>query len=114
MAEQLCALLGKKINGSNQKVAFGTFANSNSAQVTVNIGFTPKYLATLSSNTSGAGMNIYNADVSMTKAFYAGSSTSSTFFNLGGSTNYRLARITANGFVMNKCGTGTSYYFAIG
>lgn len=99
----------------NVKVKTGTFYGGKNGRVNVNIGFKPKFLAILTSNTSSSAMIIYNEELSTTQFHYAGASTYASMKNLGTSSNYFLYSINDDGFTMNKYSTASdSYYFAIG
>ena len=102
------------LSGGGTKTATGTFTWSSSNQVSVNIGFKPKYLCVRNSATV---MIIYNQDLSTTSYQFSNNSQYSTSVNFGTTTAGRLYSISDSGFTVNKF-TGTSgstgYYFAIG
>ena len=107
----------KKVGGGSSKLksASGTYQLSNSANVSVDLGFKPKFLAIRGTATTIT--MIYNKNYSSSTFKYATSGNYSSNQNLNTSTAYRLKSIDNNGFTVNKGSSSTNYtfyYFAIG
>lgn len=107
------------------KTATGTVTLSTSGTKTVDIGFKPKFLATLTylSNTKVV-FCVYNSSISTTTVFRGainGSTTSAVTGTMpvaySSSTGAAINSLTDTGFIMNQSTNtyGTNcYYFAIG
>lgn len=113
------------IGGGGTKTATGTATLSTSGPKTVNIGFKPKFLATLTylSNTKVV-FCVYDSSISTTTIFRGainGSTTSAVTGTMpvaySSSTAATINSLTDTGFIMNQSTNtyGTNcYYFAIG
>lgn len=101
--------------GSGAQVRKGSSNYSGTSEITVNLGFKPKYLAICSGNTSNRMMNIYDADVSTSQFMRAYGNAYGSWVNIG-STNYAIKSITNTGFsVVGYSNVSAPFdYFAIG
>jgi len=95
------------------KIGSGSY--SGTSEITVNLGFKPKYLAIFGADTSTRLMNIYDEDVSTTQFLRAYGSAYATWVNIG-TTPYCIKSITNTGFSVSGFGSVTAgfRYFAIG
>lgn len=101
---------------TGKRFATGTSAYSGAQEVTVNIGFKPKYLTISADSTTNKMMNIYNSDISTTKFMRAWGSAYGGWVNIGDASNYTIQSITNTGFsVRGASGSSTGFaYYAIG
>ena len=101
--------------GGGAQVRKGSSNYSGTSEVTVNLGFKPKYLAICSGNTTNRFMNIYDADVSTTQFMRAYGNGYGSWVNIG-TTNYAIKSITNTGFSVVGYSNVTAPfdYFAIG
>ena len=117
------ALIGEPDSGGGTtttgQVAYGTFTPSSSGTKTITVGFKPKYLvvyqAVDSSTTATKLVNIYDSRISTSKAVWSTTNQTTTSYNLGTTTAYKLNSITNTGFIVNQSGASYTYgfYFAI-
>ena len=100
------------LGGGGGRTATGTFNYDSTREVTINLGFKPKYIALCS---SGQIVNVYNSDISTTRFLRGYGSSYPSWQNIG-TTPYGIKSITNTGFsVVGTSGSSAQiYYFAIG
>ena len=101
--------------GGGSQTAIGTSQYDGNNEVTVNLGFKPKYLAIMSGNTSNRMMNIYNEDISTTQFMRAYGTAYGAWVAIG-TTPYCIRSISNTGFsVSGYVNVNVPFsYFAIG
>lgn len=111
----------KKINTNDIKVKNGTFYPSTTGEVSVDVGFKPKYLGVIVYKTDGTTLSlsyVYDEEVSTTKYMLTASDRNGGLVDLNTTDDYRLKSIDSNGFTVNKYTSsnwnGLAYYFAVG
>lgn len=99
------------------KVKTGTFQTSTSGEVTVTLGFQPKYLAFEGDGSTSSGkhfMYIYNADTSTSVCYFANASNYPTTRSMTSGANNIVITSTGFKFTMTTSPVRTCRYFAIG
>ena len=99
------------------KVKIGTFQTSTSGEVTVTLGFQPKYLAFEGDGSTSSGkhfMYIYNADTSTSVCYFANASNYPTTRSMTSGANNIVITSTGFKFTMTTSPVRTCRYFAIG
>ena len=107
---------GYAYSSQQPKTATGSFNLTTSANMTITLGFKPKYICVYGGSTANP-ICVYSEDVSTSKYYSGSSSAYVTNYNLPSTTTNRINSITSDGFIMNKAssaGVGTYRYFAIG
>ncbi|MBP5383566.1 MAG: hypothetical protein J6Y57_01165 [Lachnospiraceae bacterium] len=104
----------KRASGGGGQTRVGTGTYNGTREITINLGFKPKYLA-LTVGTSGKVVNVYNADLSTTQFYRQYGSYTGSWQDIG-TTSYAIKSITDTGFsvVGYSNASATFYYFAIG